>query len=121
MTKWPGSNFGNQCADTYYETEDGQKTGLLNGCYQIKEDLPICKALGKTILLSLGGGAANDYYEIKSEQSAQDFADFLWDAFGPLKEGYTGPRPLGVASVDGFDLDIETGSDFGMFQHASQS
>nr|Q1EAR5.2 RecName: Full=Endochitinase 2; Flags: Precursor [Coccidioides immitis RS] len=110
---WPGSNFGNQCADSYYYTKNGTKTKLLDGCYQIKEDLPKCKALGKTILLSLGGGAVHDFYEVKSEESALNFADFLWGAFGPLTPDWTGPRPFGEASVDGFDFDIEKGSNFG--------
>ncbi|KAI2085927.1 Chitinase 2 [Ophidiomyces ophidiicola] len=110
---WPGSNFGNQCADTYYYTEDNKKTKLLNGCYQIMEDLPKCKALGKTILLSLGGGAVNDFYQIESEKSAVNFADFLWGAFGPVKPDWKGPRPFGNTAVDGFDFDIEKGSSYG--------
>ncbi|WEW57459.1 Chitinase 2 [Emydomyces testavorans] len=110
---WPGSNFGNQCAGTHYYTEDGTETKLLNNCRQIQEDLPKCKALGKTILLSLGGGAAQDFYEIKSGRSALDFADFLWGAFGPRTPEWTGPRPFGDTAVDGFDFDIEKGSSYG--------
>lgn len=36
------------------------------------------------------------------------FANFLWDAFGPKKPLYTGPRPFGDAAVNGFDFDIES-------------
>ncbi len=38
-------------------------------------------------------------------------ADFLWGAFGPVKETWEGPRPFGDASIDGFDFDIESEAD----------
>ncbi|KAM5442556.1 Chitinase 2 [Microsporum ferrugineum] len=106
---WPGTNFGNQCGNSTYETLDGQKTELLSGCDNIKEDLPICRAAGKTILLSLGGESINGpyTYSVKSRESAVDFADFLWGAFGPPSPGWHGPRPFGDNAVDGFDFDIE--------------
>jgi chitinase len=89
-------------------------TKLLSGCHQIAEDIPTCQAAGKTILLSLGGGG-NDKYKITSEQSAIDFADFLWGAFGPKTVAWgTGPRPFGDAVVDGFDFDIEVNGHDGM-------
>lgn len=45
---------------------------------------------------------------ISSDSSAITFAIFLWQAFGPIQDGYTGPRPFGDAVVDGFDFDIES-------------
>ena len=62
--------------------------------------------LGKKILLSIGG-ASPDTYRIKDSTSAVKFADFVWNAFGPLQPSYGGPRPFKDAVVDGFDLDIE--------------
>jgi chitinase len=109
---WPGSNFGNQCDGNVYIV-NGIHTLLLSGCYQIAEDIPICQAAGKTILLSLGGAIGQ--YEITSEQSAINFADFLWGAFGPKTAAWgTGPRPFGNAAVDGFDFAIELNGDYGM-------
>ncbi|KAJ5280254.1 hypothetical protein N7478_005626 [Penicillium angulare] len=101
---WPGSNFGNQCDGTVY---DG--TSLLKGCHQIWEDIPSCKANGKTVLLSIGGDSANP--GDMSDEVAEWFADFLWYSFGPVNasavaEGF--PRPFELNVLDGFDFDIES-------------
>ncbi|KAJ5378994.1 hypothetical protein N7509_012113 [Penicillium cosmopolitanum] len=97
---WPGSNFGNQCDGTVYEG-----TELLSGCHQIWEDIPICKELGKTVMLSLGGETA--YEDIPTDEVAEWFADFLWYSFGPPGQNDTFPRPFQDNQVDGFDFDIE--------------
>lgn len=44
---------------------------------------------------------------IDNDASAVAFSEFLWGAFGPVVEGYDGPRPFGDAVIDGFDFDIE--------------
>ncbi|PGH12653.1 hypothetical protein AJ79_04151 [Helicocarpus griseus UAMH5409] len=109
---YPGTNFGNQCNGEVYLNEDGVKTDLLSGCHQIAEDIPICQAAGKTILLSLGG--ATDTYKIESTKSAVEFADFLWGAFGPKTKAWGDkPRPFGDVVIDGFDFDIEHNGSFG--------
>lgn len=74
------------------------------------EDIPICQAAGKKVFLSLGGDSGS-VQKIESEKSAVEFADFLWDSFGPNKKlALLGsPRPFGDAVVDGFDFDIEVG------------
>ncbi|PGH00647.1 hypothetical protein AJ80_09137, partial [Polytolypa hystricis UAMH7299] len=108
---YPGSNFGNQC-DGQVFVVDGEDTQLLSGCHQIVEDIPICQRLGKTILLSLGGGTPD--YKIETGRSAVEFADFLWGAFGPKTEEWgDNPRPFGDNVVDGFDFDIEHSGSFG--------
>jgi len=56
-------------------------------------------------LLSLGGGAGT--YGFASDAQAQNFADLLWGMFG---SGNYPMRPFDNATVDGFDLDIESGS-----------
>lgn len=109
---WPGSNFGNQCDGAVY-SNGSVTTKLLSGCQQIADDIPVCQAAGKKILLSLGGGDGK--YQIDSDESATKFADFLWGAFGPKTLAWgTGPRPFGDAIVDGFDFDIEVNGDTGM-------
>ncbi|PGH28370.1 chitinase, partial [[Emmonsia] crescens] len=109
---YPGSNFGNQCSSEVYENEDGVPTELYKDCHQIAEDIPICQAAGKTVLLSLGG--ATSAYKLDSSKSARDFADFLWGAFGPKTASWGDkPRPFGDAVINGFDFDIEHNGDFG--------
>ncbi|KAK2775254.1 hypothetical protein FQN52_004036 [Onygenales sp. PD_12] len=109
---YPGSNFGNQCADSYFVTKDGIETKLLSDCHQISEDIPICQALGKTILLSLGGGVRG--YKITTKKSATDFADFLWGAYGPKTSAWGDNfRPFGDNVLDGFDFDIEYDGNYG--------
>ncbi|SMR48152.1 unnamed protein product [Zymoseptoria tritici ST99CH_1E4] len=106
---YPGSNFGNACyANVYSDPKTGQPTKLYSQCPNIGPDIKACQqTYGKKILLSIGGAYPQNYY-LKSDTSANAFADFLWKAFGPVQTGYTGPRPFGDAVVDGFDFDIES-------------
>jgi len=67
-------------------------------------DIRACQALGKKILLSIGG-AADTYAGFKSAAEADAFAYKVWNMFG---RGWTYYRPFGEAIVDGFDFDIET-------------
>ncbi|KAJ9407395.1 CAZyme family GH18 [Paecilomyces variotii] len=107
---WPGSNFGNQCNGQTYTNADGEATQLLSGCQQIADDIPVCQQAGKKVFISLGGAYPADGQVIDNDDSARDFADFLWGAFGPETDAWVaqnGPRPFGDAVVDGFDFDIE--------------
>ena len=76
------------------------------------------------MLLSVGGGYPTDYY-LESTEIAEYFAEFLWGAFGPQTDAWVAgnkPRPFGDASVDGFDLDIEsliTPAPFDGYQYAN--
>ncbi|KAJ9660973.1 hypothetical protein H2201_006701 [Coniosporium apollinis] len=104
---YPGSNFGNACGEEMYEV-DGVKTMLRKNCPSIGPDIKACQEVyGKKVLLSLGGGWPTDYY-LKSADSAKDFAEFVWAAFGPVTDSDLVPRPFGDAVVDGFDFDIES-------------
>lgn len=114
---WPGTNFGNQCDGTNYTTPDGTETKLLKGCHQIEEDIPLCQAAGKIVLLSLGGDQPG--YKLGGVKAATDFGNFLWKAFGPVDPNWDGPRPFGDIVVDGFDLDIELGGDVGVYPPSS--
>lgn len=105
---YPGTNFGNQCgAETYKNPSDNTTSPLLSNCPLIGPDITTCQKAGKKILLSLGGSVPSDQ-STGSDSSAITFAIFLWQAFGPIQDGYTGPRPFGDAVVDGFDFDIES-------------
>ena len=102
---YPGTNFGNQCGSATYKY-NGSSSLLLSDCPAIGPDITYCQTLGKKVLLSLGGAIPNNSH-IDSEASAKDFANFLWEAFGPEDTSKTTPRPFGSSVVDGFDFDIE--------------
>ncbi|KAH8691599.1 putative chitinase 3 precursor [Talaromyces proteolyticus] len=80
-------------------------TDLFN-CPQIAEDIKTCQGLGKTILLSTGGGT---YTEggFTSEAAAVSGANTVWNVFGPVPSDSSIPRPFGDAVIDGFDFDFE--------------
>ncbi|RMZ28569.1 hypothetical protein D0859_07323 [Hortaea werneckii] len=104
---WPGTNFGNACYGDVYE-HDGVNSTLLKTCPYIAQDVQDCQTKYNTkIFLSLGGGYPNNYY-ITDDASGEDFADFLWGAFGPVSANNGQPRPWGNVAVDGFDFDIES-------------
>ena len=108
---YPGTNFGAHCAAEVYE-KDGKKSKLLNGCTMIAADIPVCQALGKKVLLSIGGAWQDGTdYTVSTPAAGRYFANFLWGAFGPWSAAYQGPRPFDFGgkhvSVDGFDFDIE--------------
>ena len=100
-------NFANQCGATF-------DSGLLH-CSQIGEDIKGCQAAGKKVILSLGGAAGN--YGFTDGQEATDYAETLWNKFGPT--GSDDERPFDDAVVDGFDFDIELGTDVGYPQLAT--
>jgi chitinase len=84
-------------------------TTLLS-CPQLEADIKTCQSTyGKTILLSIGGAT---YTEggFSSSSVAQTWADNIWAMFGPVQSGKTVNRPFGSAVVDGFDFDLESGS-----------
>ncbi|KAL7621316.1 Chitinase 2 [Parahypoxylon ruwenzoriense] len=111
-TGYPGTNFAAHCAADVY-VKDGRNSKLLSGCSFIKDDIKYCQSLGKKVLLSIGGVySTSNNYSISSVQNGLEFADFLYNAFGPFKEGYDGPRPFDRSAtdhtcLDGFDFDIE--------------
>ncbi|KAH8882698.1 glycoside hydrolase, partial [Thozetella sp. PMI_491] len=110
---YPGTNFGAHCSgDVYINSANDKASKLLSGCSLIAEDIPVCQALGKKVLLSIGGAWIDGTnYTVTGTQRGQDFAKFLWGAFGPYSSTWTGPRPFDIngpkVSVDGFDFDIE--------------
>jgi chitinase len=73
---------------------------------QTSDDIVTCQGLGKTILLSTGGGT---YTEggFTSNESAIAGANMMWEVFGPVSDNSSVLRPFGTAVVDGFDFDFE--------------
>ncbi|GME71704.1 unnamed protein product [Ambrosiozyma monospora] len=98
-------NFADACGGS--ETSKG-----LLKCEAIAEDIQTCqKTYGKKVFLSLGGGAGK--YGFASDSDAKEFAGTLWNTFGAGSDVSSEDRPFGDAVVDGFDFDIESGSDTG--------
>jgi chitinase len=110
--KYPGTNFGANCAADVYEN-GGQKSKLLSNCNLISADIPYCQSKGKKVLLSIGGAPGEGtHYNVTTDANGEYFAQFLWEAFGPKNPSSSTPRPFDVTGqppvvVDGFDFDIE--------------
>lgn len=86
----------------------------------LKVDIPYCQERGVKVLLSIGGDyTLTSDYKVTTEQNGEDFAEFLYKAFGPYDPFWEGPRPFDASEtehsvVDGFDFDIE--AKFGKFE-----
>lgn len=109
------TNFGNRCSGQVYSgpgyngVVNHNQDGLLSNCPELQSHISACQALGKKILLSLGGDSSS--YQLNNVADGQNLADFLWGAYGPVNQTWINqgkPRPFGDATVlDGFDFDIE--------------
>jgi chitinase len=109
---YPATNFAGHCAGSVYVNHaNGISSELLSDCTLISDDITKCQALGKKVLLSIGGELSSvNNYTVSDPARGVEFADFMWEAFGPVNAASTVVRPFGSAVVDGFDFDIE--SDF---------
>ncbi|KAM9903741.1 hypothetical protein OXX79_003156 [Metschnikowia pulcherrima] len=87
-------NLANMCWDTF-------SSGLLK-CPDVGKDITYCQEQGKIVLLSLGGDLGN--YKFEDDKEARDFAQVLYNTFGP---GEAKERPFGNAVVNGYDLNLE--------------
>jgi chitinase len=110
MSGLPEENFANHCSTPY----DARDPTYLK-CDAIAQGIRACQALGKRVLLSLGGGVAG--YGLASDAEAKVFAQTVWDAF----LGGTGAmRTFGTAVPDGIALDIESGTPTGYAAFATK-
>lgn len=110
-TGYPATGFAAHCGGDYYY-KNGHKSGLLQSCETLKEDIPKCQVKGVKVLLSIGGEWSTESdYRVSTEDNARYFSDFLWNAFGPFNATWDGPRPFDSETthnaIDGFDFDIE--------------
>ncbi|KAJ3172601.1 Chitinase 1 [Geranomyces variabilis] len=80
-------------------------------CPAVGAAIARCQQLGKKVILSLGGGIASVGFADAADITR--FTKSLWNMFlGGTDASY--PRPFGAGVIlDGFDLDVEGGSDYG--------
>lgn len=76
-------------------------TGLQD-CTEMGTHITQCQALGKKIMMSLGGSVGNISFD--SPTNASDSATLMWNLFGGGSSNLTSLRPFGNATVDGFDM-----------------
>lgn len=105
---YPSIDFGPGCSgQTSAQTTTGRG---LKDCSDLAPEITACQALGKKVLISLGGYNSNTSFS--SDAQAQEFASTLWNLFGPGEDLEPGLRPFGGTDVvvDGFDIDNENHS-----------
>jgi len=100
----PVVDFGPACGSAATpEAEKQNATGVLR-CPNIERDVKTCQAMGKKVLLSLGGGGSMlNTTGVVSDDQAKEFAGTLWDVFGGGKGRKFG-RPFREVVLDGFDV-----------------
>ncbi|KAF2721359.1 glycoside hydrolase family 18 protein, partial [Polychaeton citri CBS 116435] len=101
---YPSIDFGPGC--TGPNARQQQQAPGLSNCTALAPEITGCQALGKKILVSLGGYVANTSFS--SEAQTQQFSATLWGLFGPDTVEHPDLRPFGPdVVVDGFDIDNE--------------
>ncbi|KAK3010400.1 hypothetical protein RJ639_012887 [Escallonia herrerae] len=76
-----------------------------NGCTIVSPGIRYCQSKGIKVMLSIGGGIGS--YSLASKADAKNVSRYLWNNF---LGGKSTSRPLGNATLDGIDFDIELGS-----------
>lgn len=99
---YPTLNLGDSgCwAATDAQTDAGA-TGLIDCTEKVSPQIRTCQALGKPVMLSIGGSEAS--VDIPSEADAVEYAAVIWRLFGEGTGNET-IRPFGNVTLDGFDI-----------------
>ena len=119
---WGPPDYPNYVGPGYEGVDNHANDQLPSRCPYLQQDIVTCQEAGKKIVLSLGGGASPQTYQLTGEQEGVDLANFLWGAYGPYDQAWVDagkPRPLDRGlyntstspedqiNIDGFDFDIE--------------
>lgn len=98
---YPNGNFG----DCYVSAQ-----GSLSGnCDQIGEDITTCQQNGVKIFVSIGGAGADNTWYLTGDGDAEGVAYSLWNSYAnPAVTASGSTRPFGNATVDGWDIDLES-------------
>lgn len=100
----PSLSLAHHCTQSISETNP-----YLLRCPKIEEGIKECQRLGKKVLISIGGAAAQETLE--SPAKARELAHTLYDLFlgGDRRTKEISLRPFGSAVMNGVDLFIEAG------------
>lgn len=113
----PSASFGPSCKGS--TTAQQLHTPGLQDCSDLAPEIVSCQALGKPVLVSLGGYYSNVTFA--SDTEAIQLAENLWDLFGAGTGLDASLRPFGRdITIDGFDLDNESKdpTSYGVFANA---
>lgn len=98
---YPTINFGAACGGQTQQMLTAGAAGLLS-CPLLASYITKCQAMGKKVLLSLGGGTSK--VALPDDENAKKVAKQLWNLFGAGKGEDPGLRPFGNVTLDGFDI-----------------
>lgn len=98
---YPTINFGAACGGQTQQMLSAGAAGLLS-CPLLASYITKCQAMGKKVLLSLGGGISD--VALPDDEKAKTVAKKLWNLFGAGKGEDPGLRPFGNVTLDGFDI-----------------
>ena len=86
----PALDFAHHCTQSISE-----RNPFLLRCAEIEDGIKECQTLGKKVLISIGGAAADG--TLPSPAKAREFAQTLYDLFlgGNRKSNETSLRPFG--------------------------
>lgn len=98
---YPTIDFGAACGGQTQKMLSAGAAGLLS-CPLLASYITKCQAMGKKVLLSLGGGISD--VALPDDENAKTVAKRLWNLFGAGKGEDPGLRPFGNVTLDGFDI-----------------
>lgn len=98
---YPTINFAAACGGQTQQMLSAEAAGLLS-CPVLASYIAKCQAMGKKVLLSLGGSLSN--VSLPDDENAKAVAKQLWNLFGAGKGEDPGLRPFGNVTLDGFDI-----------------
>ncbi|KAI9893895.1 MAG: hypothetical protein M1814_005448 [Vezdaea aestivalis] len=101
-SNYPSINFGALCP-AMTSQQKFLAPGLSN-CSQLVPQIQACQAVGKKVLLSIGGRAAGGNISLSSANAANIAATQLWNLFGAGTGEDWRLRPFGNLTLDGFDI-----------------
>ncbi|WPG98469.1 putative chitinase 3 precursor [Acrodontium crateriforme] len=105
LENFGGGNFPNGYIGDCGINADGSS----DGCEGLAKDIDTCKANGKKVFISIGGGGAS--WTFNSDSDAKSVAASLWNGFANPAHTSKSPRPFGNTFVNGWDMDIEDNHD----------
>lgn len=98
---YPNLSFDDLCSGQTAKMASLGATGL-KLCVDLAAQITRCQALGKKILVSIGGSLGNATFS--STAAATTGATMMWNMFGGGNGIDSSLRPFGDVQVDGFDI-----------------